>query len=72
MRFLDNLKKRYLIRGTNLSGIHTGRRRYLVACLECGKTLHEATTGAKFLITQHESEPCTPEAAPPKPAPPRT
>lgn len=58
MSFLDSLKKRYRIEGTDQSGMNTGRRRYFVQCLECGEILHEATTGTKSHCIGHDSVPC--------------
>lgn len=58
MDFLENLIKRYRIEGRNEYGINTGRRRYMVMCLECGKILHEATTGPRHYIDRHEKEQC--------------
>lgn len=36
-------------------GIHTGRGRFLVACLTCGEVLHEATTGPTQHMDMHLS-----------------
>lgn len=38
------------------TGIHTGRTRFLVVCLDCQETLHHATTGPSSRITHHLSE----------------
>ena len=35
------------------TGIHSGRRRYMVACTECCQELHPATTGPFLCIARH-------------------
>lgn len=57
---LENAQKCYRIEGTPEYGIHSGRRRYLVQCLECGKVLHRATTGPECLTEGHDAETCSP------------
>lgn len=47
---------RFLVMITNEEGFHTGRARYLVACITCEKLLHEATTGPIENIDRHIRE----------------
>lgn len=44
------------VTATRLDGFHTGRRRYMVECLTCKATIHEATTGPRERIGQHVEE----------------
>jgi hypothetical protein len=34
-------------------GMHSGRRRYRVICIECGTIIHPATTGPGERVRQH-------------------
>ncbi len=63
-RDLDKLKPgavaEYLLDGhsivivaTSESGIHTGRGRFFVCCIDCRELLHEATTGPLGRVDQH-------------------
>ncbi len=44
-------------------GIHTGRRRYLVVCLDCRALVHVATTGPLSMLAGHEYECRKPDGA---------
>lgn len=44
------------ITATRGTGFHSGRRRYMVECLTCRETIHEATTGPMSLVGFHLRE----------------
>jgi hypothetical protein len=41
---------------TPARGVHSGRIRYHVECITCGKVIHKATTGPRHLCWQHVKE----------------
>lgn len=45
-----------VIMATNQDGLHTGRRRFLIACDTCGTLIHAATTGPAWRVVQHLRE----------------
>lgn len=55
---LSKVKGRYEFRGTEEFGIDTGRRRYRVTCLKCGRVVHPATTGPEVMAAQHDEQGC--------------
>lgn len=52
-RQITDTKHIILTMGTSESGLHSGRRRYLLVCTACEQLLHEATTGVKARIEDH-------------------
>lgn len=44
---------RWQVVATAQVGCDTGRRRYLVRCVDCGVVVHEATTGPRGWMEQH-------------------
>lgn len=52
----QGLKAKYEVTGTNLYGCDTGRRRFLVKCLDCNEVLHIATTGPNCYIKDHDEQ----------------
>jgi hypothetical protein len=54
-----NEHRTFTIRLTDEVGFHSGRPRYFVQC-ECGKILHESTTGPLQNIERHVRNPDEP------------
>lgn len=46
----------FVVMATKVRAIHSGRRRYLVACKTHGALLHDATTGVRVRIDAHTME----------------
>lgn len=44
---------RFFVTPSGEIGMNSGRRRYFVACVDCGSIIHESTTGPRFNITSH-------------------
>lgn len=46
----------FIAMATTYEGFHTGRRRYLVACVTCESLVHEQTTGPIEHVERHMRE----------------